>query len=811
MSGNITKKYFIGKSSRTDEWASVYTYKPHSSEMKALRGEVFATISLKGPKDFSTSTAGNFLLDYFHESYFESDKENALEALNDSVHKTGKHLQKLIQNDKEANVGIDLDLLSIALVGDICYVVNMGVGHLYVFRDGNLTDLSSHLLDSTGEGVMKLGSFEMKSSDVYLLGTPTIDEQLEPDQLIDAAMEFSETQLKQVEFEDESRLALIMVGYNLNREESHNEFELHKNIKEELVKNLEKVSAGEGLDPNNEVDVELSGKASIKTDNFDKLDPLDEGFEIVDTFEEEPLAEEKTLTQRTRESYSEEDGLEDFEEELKEPVIDVLKGKLFGFIDKVKERQRKEEYTQPKESREEMLAKKEEKLTIDSEDEKTYKVILAKIKAFGGRIGKVLKDTVWGEWFGMSRNDMYVRGSTQYRKRNMRFIGVVIIVVLGVLYFSITGILSSLDAKEKYREAEIHLKSAKTLVDDVDEIAPVKAKAESSDLGKQELFTKLTEAEDELSKIGDIEDLKKDAEELKIKISELRDLLNRTIALLNPTELIDFASSFPGSNTVDIDINNGEIFVADKEYGKIYRVSYTGGSPSELTSDLDQPRSISIDDNGDIIVLDANEDMGLSTVSIADGVVKRHAGTSTFRVGNITQIEFTDILGGRVYGIDQSLKQVVYLSRAGDGYGIPQSRFSLDELSSGVDLSINDLKIYTLADINQGLYRFYNEVDDTPSLNGLESGENLYDASALFVDGVYVIIADPGNQRVLVFEKVNPNTTTEINLIGQYVYRGDGDVFKNIKEIVADRANNKLFVLDGSKVYQLDLKELNQF
>ena len=127
MDALIQKKYFIGKST-SGVWSSVYTYKPQSREIRETHGEIFATICLKGPKDFSLPTAGNMLLDRFHEAYFENKTDKVLIALEKALLETGKYLQKILENDSAADIGIDLNMIAMVINGDVIYVSSLGKG-----------------------------------------------------------------------------------------------------------------------------------------------------------------------------------------------------------------------------------------------------------------------------------------------------------------------------------------------------------------------------------------------------------------------------------------------------------------------------------------------------------------------------------------------------------------------------------------------------------------------------------------------------------------------------------------------------------
>ncbi|MCA9383242.1 hypothetical protein KC909_02650 [Candidatus Dojkabacteria bacterium] len=808
-SRNISKKYFIGKSATNGKWASVYTYKPNNDALKDIRGHIFATIALNGPETFATATAGNMILDYFHETYFEHPAEKTLDALEKSVIATSKHLQLLMKHDDKVKEGVEMDLNAMVIKGDIVYFVNMGASRIFIFRDGELTNISDNLKDPIGSGIVKLGSMVSKPADILVLGTPRLLEEIDEKELKQIVADYSETELKQKKYKDDSDLAMIMVGIDVDRKENKEELAIRDKIKEEVEKKIDEISAN----PENEevIASEDDDKTLEDMINEDQSDDFMDNAELETNVAEELDDTSDQEFSETRINDEEDDlGEEDEELEDKQPVTEKvgevfnkLKSSVQDFIAK-----RKGAGASPMmPTREQVVAAKaaERAPQISPEDQTTYKVILDKVRLFFVNAGVFLKKNVWHNMLGMGGDDVYVLGSGQRKKRNIRFIIVLVVVVIGILYFSITNIQNNLKQKEADREAESTISAAEELILDVEQIAPIKAKASSSDLGKQELYDKLNEAEAKLAEV-DSDEYDEQIDGFLNQIEDLRDILNRTISVENPTEVVDFGQSYPGADTVDMVLGNGNVYVADKQYGKIYQVDYAGNSPSVLVEGLEQPKTITLDDNGDIVFIDENGDKRMGTISTSDGSIIRHSGTSEFRVGNISAIEFSDIFGGRVYGIDQSQNKVIVLQRSGTAYGIPQNRFELAQLSNAPDIHVIDLKIYVLADINQGIYRFYNEQDDSPLITGIESGENLYDATAIYIDGLYIYVADPVNQRVMVFTKAS----SEIDLVAQYKYRGsDSDGFKNIKEIQADREAGKLFVLDGTKVYELDLSALN--
>lgn len=422
-----------------------------------------------------------------------------------------------------------------------------------------------------------------------------------------------------------------------------------------------------------------------------------------------------------------------------------------------------------------------------------------------GKIAEFLKTVVWQQWLGMGGEKIYLKGGG--RGRNWRFIVVVIVVVIGLLYFSIKSINERNQKIAAENEARNRYETAEGLVNEVDKVAALIAKATGNDDRKQNLLNDLSKAESEAELAAQNELYEEKAKELDIKIGQLRDLLNKTIPELNPNLVVDVAGLFPNANPSDIVIANNEIFITDQANGKIYRSNLSGTNLKELVGGLTRPKSLTVDNKGNIVFLDEDGDRRMGTVKLDDGSVNRHAGTSDFRVGNIDQIEFADIFGGRVYGVDKALKAVVALQKSGEGYGVPEKRFELNGLGSAQDIQIADLKIYVLADIGQGLYRSLNNKDDSPIIKGLNEGEDLFGATAMYVGDTHVFVADPTTKSILVFTK----DVTEILLKARFVYKGTENVFTDIKEVVADKNSGKIFVLDGTKVYSLDSSKLSTF
>lgn len=876
MDSVIQKKYFIGKS-KPGTWSSVYTYKPSSLSIREKRGEIFASICLEGPKDYGLPTVGNMLLDKFHESYFENANDTCLIALEKAAVDLGKYLQKFLENDSAGEAGIDLNFISMIVFGDLIYTVGIGNGTLMIFRNDRLTDISDTLRDPTMEGLVKEASFVTKANDVYFIGTPQIRTEIMSNEFEDVAMSFNEQSLKNRLYKDESQIAFMMVGINIDRKlkelsEKVTRKEIYPNEnriilkgstplveKEKEVIPVEEVEevveesgdetladliADEGITQTEEnvgknfgQKMNIFSEDEIPTEEIeDEVLPQDEESQKKYPKENEMLEEETT-------EYVDEAVEEDFIEE--EPVLEVpmprvqapiknvsvtekAKGTVMSFASGVTSKLKnifkgkKQEgptqniYKKEVEEIEQVPTYEEEALRpaattaqrIAQQDLKTYQVVLLKIRDAIIRFFKGIKRLVWNNWLGFNNDDIYLK-SAAARQRKWGLLIVLVLVVASLLYFSIQGLVASQNQKKLEDTAKVHLDSAKQIINEVNTQATILAKASGNTERKAAEITKLIKAQTELDLADTVEKYKEEVTSQELIIQSIKDKFDRIIPIKDDGFLVDFAGKFPNANITDMVVTGGQIFVIDAKYNKLYSVDYSG-KITEVVSGLNNPRSITVDSNGNLIILDSDPDKAIAIVNPNDKSVTRMAASSNSQLKGVSQIEFYTLSSkdSRIYLLDNLNKSIEYYSKTGGSYGTLVKRNTMDELATAKDIEVVDDRLYFLMQKNLGLFRDYNKKEDTINVTGLKTGDNLLSSSALYIDGSYVYVADPSGKRVLVFTKGTP----EIPLIAQYVYKGtDKSAFTDIKEIFADRDREKIFVLSNSKIIVLNLNSIKDF
>lgn len=157
-----------------------------------------------------------------------------------------------------------------------------------------------------------------------------------------------------------------------------------------------------------------------------------------------------------------------------------------------------------------------------------------------------------------------------------------------------------------------------------------------------------------------------------------------------------------------------------------------------------------------------------------------------------------DIVGfaGNVYLLDTVKGQIWKYVPTTSGYS---QKFTY--LAEGVQADFGgavqmkiDYSVWVLKD-GPEIFRFTGGVQDSFSVGGLD--ENIKPLKTLFADedGEELYLLDSENSRVVVLTKN-----------GQYLKQYKGDKFATADDLVVDSAEKKLYLLEGNKLYQLELK-----
>lgn len=858
MDALIQKKYFSGRS-EPGVWSSIYTYKPQNLDLRKVRGEIFAVICLRGPEEFDLAVAGNMLLDRMHETYFENRKDSTLIALEKALLETSHYLQKFLEHDENGNQGVDLDIIAQAMIEDVVYLVSLGKGKVFALRDGIISELSDSLKDPTGEGMIAEASLIAKKGDVFVIGTPQLKAEVGTNELEKAAAGFNDGIIKNRTYEEEAAVSMMMIGFNIDRnvettlpqvaiENVEALPEIEKETEQDMGEMISQDAAAVTIEAIQSVETEeaVNTELEAETDSDLTLEDLviQEQHEHVYEPEMELGVEEEQLPVGEAD-LTEEDKFEDalIEEtavvetnpKMRFPANVLTKAKS-GFssilikakslLPKKKEvitNEQIEESTdfsadQPFEketsAKVEIFAKQQMPQTKASDDTanmKTYQVFLKKFLAGLLTLLKKIKALVWDKWLGMGvdKNNVYAKNAANKRKWGLLI--VLILVIAGVTYLSFQNLAAEQQVKAALEKDVNALTEAKNLIQEVNSKVSIYAKLAADDVRKAQPLQTLADAQKKLDDAKSNTAITADITAQETLIAEIKDKFNKIIPITADNYIVDVANLFRDIKIADMVVSNKTIYLlpSDKNVSKIYSVDYNGNNPKEIKVDLVNPKSMTVDDKGNLIVLDENPDRGLVIINPSDGSSTRIAATSSSALSGATQIDFSVINGqGRIYLIKPTDKSINYYSKTGSSYSTITKRNNIEELSTAKDLVVIDGKIYLIMQVAEGLYRDYNRTAENIDITGLKAGDNLLGASALYVDGTYIYIADPTQKRIVVLIKDVINQP----LVAQYTYKGPSTTsWTGLKEIVADRDAQKIFVLDQARVYVLNMNQLLDF
>ncbi len=287
---------------------------------------------------------------------------------------------------------------------------------------------------------------------------------------------------------------------------------------------------------------------------------------------------------------------------------------------------------------------------------------------------------------------------------------------------------------------------------------------------------------------------------------------------VTPESLVGFFednSEFMDIKYILDDSGNEILIVTDKGRGEVYRVSIFEKKKEKLVDDeglLKEPMFVDIGEDSSIYIFDAQS-----------GVVKaskQDSGWRSFRriigagIGNIKidMVAEFGVYGDNLYYLDNVNGKISKSVNYGSGYSSSTVKSVEDSGLVGTTDFFADFSIYALASGNSGILR-YTAGDPRPveilgvegELGDLCCGDTTVNQEF----GLYVF--DSTNRRILRFEKPRDSYNDKLHpdqlvLLNQYVYRGpDEDMWSDVKDIVIDRSEEYMYILDGNNVWRMGL------
>ena len=851
---------FVGAPNTKKKWSGVHGYRPDTQGEAEEKGELLVVMALGSKHGFDFDNLAKLLFDEIQQSYFFSGAyTEPLEQIELAINMMNKRIDKILEREpKLMESGLDMQVGISVVRGDVAYIAVIGEARVVLAREEKLIDIDPHLQDTTGKNFLRNGSFELDpNTDSLILFTDVAEKFVSKSTWQQISTELD---LSQIEHIEEAGFCTAIIVAERRVEEVHNRMAQaatdDKNVEaqaksdidvpgimedredKDKVKNKEDLPSEtvEGKDESTQsqsdsevqTDKELAEFEQEVLDAESRVDSEDDeaSQEEVSTDEQESVV--ANIRQRSTAALTKGKTMLGDSGGKLEPSFLAARAKTVTIFEQAKERlvgfrsKDRSLETPSKSSEVEVVGRAE--VEVDESQQKTYQVIINRfVKAiqngWRGIVRFVRKNFGGGE----RNRAMYLQGRSG--GRNWKLIAVITVVVGLLLFAVINNAIDNSNQQRLREEATLQLSKIENGDETVKGLAALEAEVISLEVGlgnETERATKITEIEEKISDIDGVaideirenDDLAAAKTELTGKYAQLVDQL-RGIQLVEPVLIADINVNFQNVNASDIAFTDGNVYVSDRENDVIYKVAATpNATPVKFASDkLSSPVAIDIDDRGDLIVIDEDPNSSIATVSLTDGSVQKHVGgLNTSNVGIPNNFKaFRVGEQDRLYWLDGRTNEMKWVTRSAiGGYGsAPSVRREDPDFATAVDIDI-DGRIFVLSP-EKGILRYFasgasnfNLVPDPYTLTGLLGDDALTNTTALELTKDLIYLADPSNNRIVVLSKArNGSDAGFVDMLGQLVYRGSGNVLGGIRDLVFDESANTLYVLDGQKVYRV--------
>ena len=369
-------------------------------------------------------------------------------------------------------------------------------------------------------------------------------------------------------------------------------------------------------------------------------------------------------------------------------------------------------------------------------------------------------------------------------KRGRMLLGAVLIAVLiagiGIQY------KKSLDRK-KDQDFSTYLQSAR------DDYA---AAQNLQSLNPAETKNKLISSKDNLNKALKLKSGNSEALNLKKQLDENSDKLLQQFTSANFPEFLDLNLVKKDFKASWMSLSGSSLLVLDPGSKTLVSIDVAKKSNKVLAGQdtLGDGTFASINGNFAFVY---SKDKGVIRVDTTNsGAIASKSATVAKVDKDLSGV--ADIVGfsSNIYLLDKGGNQIWKYLATADGYSDKKTYLNSGvkaDFSQAIRMQIES-SIYVLKASGE-IARYTRGAVDTFSLSGLDKG--VKDPKSFFtssdVDNVYIL--DSGNSRLVVVDKK-----------GVYKAQYQGDKFAVASDVVADEKGKKAYLLDGSKIYSMDLK-----
>lgn len=781
---------FRVQNNEDNAWSGIFGYKPVESD----EIDFFSVIKLKANLDRENlEMIGKMLFEEIQVAFFDdgNPETNLVLRLESASLKMKSKMDLILSREDEVkNSGLDIEMAIGVIFQNYMYLGVIGESKIYISRSGEVTEIADVLEDGDMNNFLRSGSLALENDDRILMSTSSISK-------YEDKIENTLQDLSLSYFNDEvlSSYSLLVIA-----DES---LEWNK-IPEENIRVEEN---GDLLEDKESELINID--VLVEDSNLDKkiappiIDKLKEKFtniknKVVQNIKSKKRGENKNEPIQDEVKFS-----EIIEENQEEPagknsklVLTTMKIKSgIGSVSSKASMKWNSEY-------------KDMTLSLRDKFISFLKVILEKLKILLDKLIQWFRR----EFIGSNdRRDRMVRGKTIGRNRKILIVVVVVLIV--VLVIGINQAENNRREQEKISGAEkavTQLESRFTTLNN--KVPQVQSGNSESKVSLINDFSKL---------VSDIENQKKvqlfqdELESLNSRIQQSRDNLLGIESFTQPAILSDVGKQFADANLSDMVYLNGSLFVSDSARNVVYKIN-----PSNLDTKAEvyltgliQPYLLTPDGNGNIVFYDNDTTSAIGRFGTTQPNLTRFGQLSLSNIGKPVEVAIFDN-NKALYELKSTNRQIFKRDKIGETYINGGASISTDQntnwrtdqdYGNGIDISV-PFEAYVLIS-GQGVKRYLSRGENNltfESFNNLlrTDYDSMQKASSFDVTLKYMAISDPINRRVMILQ-IQDDVNKTISFIKQFVYRGEENIFKDLREVVINESDRAIFVLDGSKIIRL--------
>jgi len=297
------------------------------------------------------------------------------------------------------------------------------------------------------------------------------------------------------------------------------------------------------------------------------------------------------------------------------------------------------------------------------------------------------------------------------------------------------------------------------------------------------------EAQDLLAGLDEKTDTQKTSKETLINdLNDVQNKLRREQRVDNPTLLASLAIDAPENSLNGLVLANGRLYAADNAAKQLLEVDPI----SKQVQRYDIPSTV----NGSIIA--ASETATGPVFLTNDKKILRLSGAKvtvlSYNPESTENPKDINVYNKRFYILDSSGNMIWRHSVTGNsvGAGSQYLKQNSENLSNAVGIAI-DASVY-IAFSNGTLKRYLSGTEEQWNPATIDPALTHADSIWTNLDTDRVAIADADGKRVVIFRK-------DARLVSQII----SNEFKGPRFVTGDSANKKLYIIDGNRLYQLDL------